>query len=255
MRKGKLHYKATFIKIVSLLLLITAFIIFWKVIKNQYDVKATGNKGNKTIINYEDNTSKVNQYLAVPLIMQEPELMRGCEVTSLAMLLQYMNIDVDKMELSEMIKYVPFRDEKDQNGNMHEGFVGDMETFDNPGLGVYVEPIIELAQKYVSHQRIINLTGKSMRDLYDQIDQGHPVWVINNVNFQVLSSNQFKTWNTKIGEMEVTYQQHSVVITGYDDDFVYINDPLYPEVNRKVNSTDFESSWKQMGSQAMTIKE
>lgn len=254
MKSEKLQYKVNFVKIVSFLLLITAFFILWKVIDNQYIAKAAGKKESKTVINSKDNVSKKNQALEVPLIMQEPELARGCEVTSLAMLLQYMNIDVDKMELSKKMKYVPFIDEDGQRGNMHEGFVGDMETFDNDGLGVYVEPIIDLAEKYVSPERIINLTGKSMKDLYDQIDQGHPVWVINNSSFQVLSSDEFETWNTKIGEMQVTYNQHSVIITGYDDNFIYINDPLYPEANQKINRVNFEEAWKQMGSQAMTIK-
>ncbi|WP_291578870.1 C39 family peptidase [Clostridium sp. UBA6640] len=222
---------------------------------NEYVIKATGAKEDKSIIDYEYNISKANQPLEVPLIMQKPELMRGCEVTSLAMLLQYMHIDVDKMELSKMIKYVPFINKNGEKGNMHEGFVGDIKTFDNDGLGVYVEPIIDLAEKYVAPQRIINLTGKNMRDLYDQIDKGHPVWVITNANYRVLSSDEFQTWDTNAGKMQVTYHQHSVVITGYDNNFIYINDPLHPRANRKVNRINFEASWKQMGSQAMTISE
>ena len=58
-----------------------------------------------------------------------------------------------------------------------------------------------------------------------------------------------------MGTCRFTYDQHSVVITGYDDKYIYINDPLYSEPNRKLNRIDFEKSWEQMGSQAMTIKE
>lgn len=254
MKSRKLHYETNSIKIVLTLLLIATFLILLKIVNDQYVAKATGSK-EKTITAAEKDTFKTKQPLAVPLIMQEPELMRGCEVTSLAMILQYMHIDVDKMKLSKMIKYVPFIDKDGLNGNMHEGFVGDMEDLNNNGLGVYVEPIIDLAKKYVSSERVINLTGKNIRDVYDQIDKGRPVWVINNSNFQLLDSSEFETWNTKAGEMQVTYNQHSVVITGYDDKYIYINDPLYLKANRKINRMDFEKAWEQMGSQAMTIKE
>ena len=46
---------------------------------------------------------------------------------------------------------------------------------------------------------------------------------------------------------------HSVVITGYDKDHVYLNNP-YGEKNQKVDREQFEDSWKQMGSQAIIIK-
>ena len=41
--------------------------------------------------------------LDVPTILQKPELPRGCEVTSLAMMLNYAGIEVNKMELAEKI--------------------------------------------------------------------------------------------------------------------------------------------------------
>ncbi|MCV5434324.1 C39 family peptidase, partial [Escherichia coli] len=44
----------------------------------------------------------------VPFIKQLPELPRGCEVTSLAMLLQYKGVQVDKMQLASEIHRVPF---------------------------------------------------------------------------------------------------------------------------------------------------
>jgi uncharacterized protein YvpB len=50
-------------------------------------------------------------------------------------------------------------------------------------------------------------------------------------------------WQTKEGTLNVTYHEHSVVMTGYDDKSVYINDPLADELNKKVNRHDFEEAW------------
>jgi uncharacterized protein YvpB len=58
-------------------------------------------------------------------------------------------------------------------------------------------------------------------------------------------------WQTKEGPLNVTYHEHSVVMTGYDDKSVYINDPLADEPNKKVNRHDFEEAWLQMGSRAI----
>ncbi len=190
----------------------------------------------------------------VPLILQNPELNRGCEVTSLAMLLNYYGEDVDKMELADRIVKEPF-EENNYRGNMHQGFVGDIATFDRDGLGVYVEPIIDLAEQYVDEERLINLTGHAPENLYAQINKGRPVWVIINSEFKRLAEGQFETWQTAEGMMKVTYYQHSVVITGYDEQFVYVNDPLKKEKNIKLNRTNFEQAWIQMGKQALTISE
>ncbi|PAQ13138.1 hypothetical protein CD798_16300 [Bacillaceae bacterium SAOS 7] len=195
-----------------------------------------------------------NKIADVPLILQNPELNRGCEVTSLAMLLHYYGKEVDKMELADKVAKEPFK-EGSYRGNMHQGFVGDMETFDRSGIGVYVEPIIDLTKQYVVEDQLINLTGKNPEDLYGQINQGRPVWVITNAEYKQLTEDQFETWQTAEGTMKVTYHQHSVIITGYDEQFVYINDPLKEEKNIQVNRTDFEQAWIQMGRQAITIAE
>lgn len=193
--------------------------------------------------------------LDAPLVEQLPELPRGCEVTSLAMLLQYNHVDVDKMELAKKVKRNPSQYQVKDNvihfGNPYNGFVGDMYSFNRPGLGVYHGPIAELASEYVG-DRVYDLTGESFSKIIAQLNQGRPVWVIINGAYKKLPKEAFVTWHTEDGPMEITMREHSVLITGYDHKFIYFNDPL--NVDSKAPIDDFKAAWIQMGKQAITVK-
>ncbi|WHZ05081.1 C39 family peptidase [Neobacillus sp. YX16] len=189
----------------------------------------------------------------VPHIQQMPELPRGCEVTSLAMLLQYASVSVDKMTLASEITTIPFRDSNGLRGNPNDGFVGDIYSFDNPGYGVYHAPIAALAETYLPG-RIIDLTGGSIESVYNMIDNGSPVWVITNSRFSQLPESEFTTWQTSSGEIQITYREHSVLVVGYDENNVYINDPLADQPYTAVSRDSFEDSWIQMGKQAISYQ-
>ncbi|MBN2981794.1 C39 family peptidase [Cohnella algarum] len=190
-----------------------------------------------------------------PLIAQMPELPRGCEVTSLVMMLNYAGIDTDKMELAERVKKNPTPYEKKNGviyfGNPYDGFVGDMYTFSKPGYGVYHGPIYELAEQYLPG-RVIDMTGSQFEDILHAVKNGKPVWVISNTWFSQLPDSLFQTWETPTGQVKITYKEHSVLITGYDEKYIYFNDPLAEVKNRKIAVASFRAAWEQMGSQAIT---
>lgn len=202
------------------------------------------------ILGLMPSSSSAAAPLNVPFIKQFPELPRGCEVTSLAMLLQDAGVNVGKMTLAKEVKKVPYL-KNGYKGNLNDGFVGNMYTYSSPGLGVYHGPIADLAEKYLPN-RILDLTGSKMSEVYKMVDLGAPVWVIHNSRFKRLPASEFQTWNTISGKINITYRMHSVVITGYDSKYVYINDPLYSSKNRRVDRVNFESGWVQMGRQAIS---
>ena len=198
---------------------------------------------------------KDSVFIDAPTIWQMPELPRGCEVTSLAMLLQHQGISVDKLTLAKEVKKNPAEYKlaggKIYFGDPNEGFVGNMYTYSEPGLGVYHKPIAELAAKYLPG-KIKDLTGADFLELKVHLSDGRPVWVITNTEYEKIDDSFFQTWYTPKGAVSVTTKEHSVLVTGYDKDYVYFNDPLKGEKNKKAPMQDFSEAWVQMGRQAIT---
>lgn len=192
--------------------------------------------------------------LDVPAIRQLPELYNGCEVTSLAMLLHSLGSPVDKLQLAKQIKKdsTPFKGTSltqiSQWGNPNEGFVGDI-TGKTKGYGVYNGPIHDLLVKYVGDQAV-NLSGSDFSTLEWVVDQGHPIVVWATATFKPTS--QWVTWKKGDVTVRATFQEHAVLLVGYDDEFVYINDPLTGQKTRGVNKQSFIKSWEQLGKQAVT---
>lgn len=244
--------KAPFFLAVAGILLIGAVVAIWKY-----------NPGNIVdqvleLLNEEDAKSALNVVhkkrvvLDVSLInqMDDPKLYNGCEVTSLAMVLNYNGIDVTKSELADNIETVPFQYDNGKHGNPNDGFVGSVSGGDESGLGVYHGPIYSLAKQYANN--VYDLTGSNFDTVINKVEEGHPVWTITTTSFAPVSD--FQTWDTPDGKIDVTYSEHSVCITGFDRDkrVIYINDP-YGYKNREVNWNDFAAAYKQMGKQAVYV--
>lgn len=207
--------------------------------------------------NIQQNLFKLKEkvMLNAPVVKQLPELPRGCEVTSLAMLLLYAGVNIDKMTLAKEVKKnpTPYREEngKVYFGHPNYGFVGNMYDRSEPGYGVYHKPIFELAKKYLP-DRAVNLTGSSFYEVMKYVQEGYPVWVINNMTYKWLPEQYWETWETPQGQIEITRKEHSVLITGFDQEYVYFNDPLRGKY--KAPKTEFIKSWEQMGSQAISYR-
>ncbi len=191
-----------------------------------------------------------SRLLNVPLInqMDQPRLYNGCEVTSLAMILNYHGVMVTKNELAEKIKTVPLTYQNGQKGNPNNGFVGNMAK--GPGLGAYNGPVYELAKKYVG-DKAVNLTNSPFTDILKKVSQGLPVWIITTTHLAPVT--EFEQWDTPQGKIKITFSMHSVAITGYDENYIYVNDP-YGVKNRKCDRQSFIKAWEQMGKQAIVIE-
>ncbi|MCY8307515.1 C39 family peptidase [Bacillus vallismortis] len=213
-------------------------------------IKREAEEGSGTAANSANELQGSAEPLNVVLYnqMDAPRLYNGCEVTSLAMVLNYAGYDVTKNTLANQIATVPLTYSSGLKGDPNDGFVGDMAN--GPGLGVYHGPIYQLAKTYAG-DKVSDLTGKNISAVYQQLEKGNPVWVITTASLAPVDNMQ--TWKTPNGTIDITFSVHSVAVTGYDEKYVYLNDP-YGYKNRKTDRTSFENAWEQMGSQAIVIQ-
>lgn len=179
----------------------------------------------------------------------------GCEVASLAMLLQFAGVKVTKEELQDAMPTVPMVGEDGLRGNPNKAFVGDMAgaAGSQGGYSVYHAPVAALAQDYLLNRsfKVVDLTGQNFTVLLKELASGNPVWVITTTSMQPDLLEE--VWETAEGTVRVNWMLHSVVVTGYNDKSVFINDPYGYAQNVPYDRADFEAAWKLMGSQAVVI--
>ncbi|PLR97469.1 C39 family peptidase [Bacillus sp. T33-2] len=230
---------------------------------------STHNAGRKTVASYERSVSGANVHelisgkygqptilLDVPLIRQNPELRYGCEVTSLAMLLQFAKIDVDKMELYRSI-------EKDSDplvkapsgdiirwGDPARGFVGDM-TGNAAGYAVFDKPMVKLVNLHLPG-RAVNLTGKEFDAVLSHVSKGFPVVVWTTGDYRL--PDRWESWLHGSKVISTPLDLHAVVIVGFDEHHVYINDPMSGQKQARIDKDQFIVSWRAMQSRAISYK-
>ncbi|MUG86919.1 hypothetical protein GNP92_11260 [Paenibacillus timonensis] len=191
--------------------------------------------------------------LDAPLIKQLPELYNGCEITSLAMLLQFHGIDKNKMELVGEMKKDPTPMKIDANGNItywgdpNLGFVGDI-TGNQKGYSIYHSALLHVLKNYIP--TTVDLTNKTFDTLEQQMAQGVPIIAWTTIAY--VEPSQWVIWDSPTGPVRATFSVHSVLLVGYDEQYVYVNDPLSGVKGHKVDKQQFIRSWEAFGKQALS---
>lgn len=194
--------------------------------------------------------------LDAPIISQMPEYRNGCEVTSLTMLLQYAGVQVDKKTLAEKLRKDETPLVMNENGNIiswgdpNDGFVGDI-TGKKKGFAVYPGPLIELMEQYLPG-RAVNLTKQPFENLLKSIDNQRPVIVWITADFNL--PDRFEEWQKDGKKIRVAFDEHAVLLVGYDKNNCYINNPYNGMKNQEVNRETFKKIWNAMGSMAVSYK-
>lgn len=157
----------------------------------------------------EDSSDLVTR-LDVPLISQKPEIPTGAEIASSAMLFQYAGINIDKVALA---KDIP------KSSDPNKGFVGN--PFSNSGWTVYPKGLISTYEKYLGSSN--DLTGMEITDIEKSIQNKKPV---------LAWCKGFPGFKT-----------HTIVITGYDNEYFYYNDSSLNKKDAQIDRETFIERW------------
>lgn len=198
--------------------------------------------------------------LGVANIPQEPELPNGCEVTSLAILLNHYGYRADKMDLAE--NYLVKSDF--WAGEWGELYAPDPEEAypGAPGqytLGYYCYPgvIVQTGEKYLAGRQapheVTDLTGATTRRLRGLLDEEVPVIVWCTTDLLPLRTTvEFHWYIAQGAEPYYPYvNMHAMVLTGYDEEFYYFCDPL--ENYTKVPRAEFDENYIEVGRRAVAL--
>lgn len=211
-----------------------------------------------TTANENQDTEAVSKkyLLNVPLIKQNPELKYGCEVTSLAMVLQFAGVSTNKMDLYAKIKKDPDPIQRSHTGdilswgNPADGFVGDM-TGRTAGYAVFDEPMEDLVNHYLPG-RAVNLTSHSFDAVLNHVANGYPVVVWTTGDYRI--PDRPESWLHESETITTPLDLHAVVLVGYNDQSVYLNDPLSGRKQVAVNKQQFIASWHALKSRAISYQ-
>lgn len=192
--------------------------------------------------------------LDVPLINQNPELKYGCEVTSLAMVLQYAGVETDKLKLAQELQKDGDPLKKNRSGditywgNPDHGFVGDI-TGKEAGYAVNAGPLEGLLKQYLQ-DRAINLTGKPFDDILAQVRNQKPVILWTTGGYTL--PDKWESWKHEQEEIRAPLDLHAVVLVGFDPKHLYLNDPLTGKKSHRTDKEQFLRSWEALGQQALS---
>ncbi|MEK4230032.1 C39 family peptidase [Solibacillus sp. FSL H8-0538] len=204
-------------------------------------------------------THAVNQHnnLAVPVVLQNPELPHGCEITSLTAVLNYYGVEVSKTEMAD--DYLPKQAFKWKDGvrygpDPQMAFAGDPRDRVN-GTYVLANPLVDAALAIITKKQVnlnvSNLSGYSPEAILNTLEQGIPVvlWVTLDLSVPIAGDGWYITETNEYHQMFKNL--HAVVLVGRKDDSLILMNPLHGI--QEHNQAQVFKSYQQLGAHAVAI--
>lgn len=182
--------------------------------------KKTTKKENEVVQETDNSYCKLD----VTPVLQLPELPTGCEITSLATVLNYYGYDISKTQLADEYLECGEVGETDPD----EKFIG--SPYDEHSCGCFSNVIADAAKEFSEKNncnfKVYNLYGLSLDDLYKYVESGKPVIIWSTIDLKETYRNI--TWDIDGKEISWRANEHCMVLIGYNknNDTCIVSDPL-----------------------------
>lgn len=225
-------------------------------------VTCTLNNGKKAICNVYimPQSKKISN---VPLIGQS-KLPTGCETCSATMLLNFYGYKISETTFAD--KYLVKKPFGYSNGSYtgpdpNCAFVG--TPYSSNSYGAYAPIMAKCMNKYLSDKsyKAVEISGKSLEYLSGKyVAQGQPIMVWATINM----SPSFKTttWRVNYTDENAKYKlgsyytwtagEHCLLLTGYDKDYYYFNDP-WTNARTRYSKSLVNTRYNELGKQAVVM--
>lgn len=193
----------------------------------------------------------------VPLIQQNPDFPNGCEAVSAVMLLQHYGVDISVEDfvnnyLQKDRIYV--EDNKRYGPDPSQFYAGDPSGV---GWGIFEPGLIKSVSLCLSEELdddiSFSITGSEDKlPLEFCMSDGSPIVIWATTNYK--PADKIYEWKSYDGRYTYTYPEysHAVVVTGMDEKYYYVNDPLKEE-KQKIDKKTLEEVFDSMGRQVISI--
>lgn len=201
---------------------------------------------------------------SVPLVNQY-KLPTGCETCSAAMLLQFYGYNVSETTLADnylIKKDLSYSGNYAYGADPNSAFIGN--PYSSNGFGVYAPAMAKSMNKYLatkSHSAVA-VEGKSLEYLCGKyIAQGKPVMVWATIN--MVPSYKSMSWTVNYTDENSKYKkgdtytwianEHCLVLTGYDSNNYYFNDP-WTNAYVSYSKSTVNTRYAELGKQAVVLE-
>ena len=195
------------------------------------------------------------ELLDIPILSQLPDYPNGCEAVSATMFLNYYGVSLSVQDF--ISGYLPMKTVYEKEGirygpnpaNYYAGNPKDVYR----GWGTFAPVIEKSLQEALKNTNyfVNNRVGTNLN--YLVTDLPAIIWV--GIDYKEVTDTYM--WFNETETEVYTYPKnaHVVLLVGYDHDYFYLNDPLYPEKVQKVERNILERSYNSMGRQALIMQE